>query len=133
MTARTTPLGAPGPRPLGAPGNGQGTPAGATSMTLGTLREVRNELAGLGDLLERMSKEMQGLRRAVEAVANREARLPDADPEAGKAERKAAKRAAKREAAERTARDEREAALIARVEKLERRVAKLKRRVDWLG
>lgn len=133
-TARTR-LGAPGPSPLGLQagkpnglgGGGQPTPAGAASMTLGTLREVRNELASLSQLLDRMSTEMKGLRQAVEAVANREAPAPDAGVE--KAARKAAKRAAKADAA----RDEREAALEARVDKLERQVRKMRRRLDWMG
>ena len=130
----TTQLGAPGPRPLSGPANGRAqAPAGATSMTLGTLREVRNELASLGDLLERMSKEMSGLRRAVETVAARDAHREDPDPDAERAARKAARRAAKDEAAKEAARAAREAALEARVEKLERRVAKLRRKVDWLG
>lgn len=132
-TARTR-LGAPGPSPLGlhpgkpnGSGGGHQAPAGAASMTLGTLREVRNELASLSQLLDRMSTEMKGLRQAVEAVANREAPAPDAGVE--KAARKAAKRAAKADAA----RDEREAALEARVDKLERQVRKMKRRLDWMG
>ena len=131
MTNRTQ-LGAPGPRPMDRPlGQPNGASAGTTPMTLGTLREVRNELASLGELMERMAKDMNGLRRAVEAVASREAPAPD--PEADEAARKAARRTAKREAADRTARDEREAALTARVEKLERRVAKLRRQLDWMG
>ena len=132
--SRTTPLGAPGPkplaaRPLGAPQNGAATPPGTTSMTLGTLREVRNELASLGDLLERMSKEMTGLRRAVEAVAARGEHGPDAEAReaAAKAARKAAKRAKKLDAS----RGEREAALEARVGKLEARLADLRRQVEW--
>lgn len=135
MTSRSkTQLGAPGPRPLGGamggPANGHtAAPAGTTSLTLGTLREVRNELASLGDLLERMSKEMSGLRRAVEVVAAREPHEAPADPDAEKAARKDKKRAAKAEAE----RAEREAALEERVAKLEKRLSKLKRRVEWLG
>ena len=113
MTRPPTQLGAPGPRPLGNPQNGA-APAGATSMTLGTLREVRNELASLGDLLERMSKEMAGLRRAVEAVASRD----EAGLGGGGAPADAARAG-------------RERALEERVAKLERRVGKLKRRIEW--
>ena len=131
MANRSTTLGAPGPRPLGAqarPAQPNGiAPAGATSMTLGTLREVRNELASLGELLERMSADMNGLRRAVEAVAARGPGTPQAD-EGAKKDAKAARRAAKADAA----RDEREAALAVRIEKLERQVKRLKRQADWL-
>lgn len=131
MTAPTR-LGVPGPRPLGQPAsqNGQGAGGGMgaaspTGLTLGTLREVRNELASLGDLLDRMSKEMAGLRRAVETVANRGGEATD--PAAERAARKAKKRADEAE----EARSAREKALEKRVDKLERRLEKLKRRIEW--
>ena len=148
----TTQLGAPGPRPLsvrplGAPqtvgpqanGAGQPAPAGTTSMTLGTLRAVRGELASLGALFDRMSDEMANLRRAVETLAEHggdgpgktsdQAPGPEAREAVAKAARKAAKRAKKREAA----RAEREAALEARVDDLEDDLAELRRRVEWMG
>ena len=134
MTNRTTQLGAPGPRPLGRAANGQAAPgagpvASPASMTLGTLREVRGELASLGALLERMSGEMKGLREAVEAVAAQGRQPAPETRAAGKADEKAVKRARKAEAA----REARDADLAARVEKLERQVKRLKRRADWLA
>ena len=95
----TTQLGAPGPRPLGAPrtggpqanGAGQHAPAGGTPLTLSTLREVRGELASLSEVLGRMSAELADLRRAVETLTASGGQAPGSDAPVGRSE--AAKKA----------------------------------------
>lgn len=150
--ATSTPLGSPGFRPMGSqrpqstrPQAASALPTGAEAMTLGTLREVRNELANLGDLLDRMTKEMASLRGAVQLMAERQGRFAaseggDNDGAPGELEALRAQLAAlekrvrkdrKQASAAAAEHDEREADMNARIKKLESRVAKLKRQLAW--